>query len=96
MFQDDLNEEQRGWSWQRRRGAERQNNQVHYDEDAKSIQERARDDMSAQERNSVDAQDKNANHHCFVIRPAAEVHFCHLITFEDDQVGADAVEEQCS
>ena len=61
VFQNDLNEEPRGWSWQRRRGAERQNNQVHDDKNAKSIQERARDDIMAQERNSVGAQDKNAS-----------------------------------
>jgi hypothetical protein len=36
------------------------------------------------------------DHHRFVIRPVAEVHFCHLIAFEDNQVGADAVEEKCS
>ena len=36
------------------------------------------------------------HHHRFAIRPVAETHFCHLIVFEDDQVGAEAVEEQCS
>ena len=32
-------------------------------------------------------------HHGFVIRPIANVHIRHGVTFEDDEVGADAVEE---
>ena len=33
------------------------------------------------------------HHERFVIGPVANVHFCNRVTFEDDQVGADAVEE---
>jgi len=32
-------------------------------------------------------------HHRFVIGPVAEIHFGNGIAFEDDEVGADAVEE---
>ena len=62
MFQHDLDEEPYGRSGQRRRSAERQNDKVHDNKNAKSVQERARNDMLAQERNSVGAKDKNAGH----------------------------------
>ena len=32
-------------------------------------------------------------HHHFVIGPVADVHFGDRVAFEDDEVGADAVEE---
>src|SRR5689334_13830262 len=32
-------------------------------------------------------------HHCLVIRPVAEIHLRCGVAFEDDQMGADAVEE---
>ena len=32
-------------------------------------------------------------HHRFVIGPVADVHFGDRVAFEDDEVGADAVEE---
>ena len=59
MLQDEFDEQPQWWSWQRRRGAERQNDKVHYDEDAKPIQDRAKDDIATQERNSVNAENKS-------------------------------------
>ena len=35
-------------------------------------------------------------HHRFVIGPVADVHFGNGVAFEDDEVGADAVEEATS
>ena len=35
-------------------------------------------------------------HHRFVIGPVAEVHLGNGVTFEDDEVGTDAVEEPIS
>jgi len=35
-------------------------------------------------------------HHRFVIGPVAEVHLCHRVAFEYDEVGADAVNAQAS
>jgi len=60
MFYDVLDKPRHGWSGYRRCRAERCYNHVHDNENAKSIQERARDGIAAQERNSVGAQDKNA------------------------------------
>jgi hypothetical protein len=62
VLQDEFDAQPQWWSWQRRRGAERQNDKVHYNENAKPIQDRARDDMATQERNSVNAENENASH----------------------------------
>src|SRR6266508_4673624 len=60
MFYDRLDEPRHGWSGYRRRRAERHNNEIHDNEGAKSIQERAGDGIAAQEGNALGAQDKNA------------------------------------
>jgi len=59
MFQNDLDQQPRGWRRQDNRSTERQENKVHHNKDAESIQERTNDDIFPQEGNSVCAEDKN-------------------------------------
>lgn len=60
MFQDELKDI--GCSkWHRWRGTEWKYNIVEYNENAKSIEKRAKDYIAAQERNSVDTQDENTS-----------------------------------
>ena len=63
MFQNDLDEQPHGWGWQRGRGAEWQDNKVHDNENAKSIQERANDGVAAYESNPLGALDKNTGNY---------------------------------
>jgi len=61
VFQNDLDQESHWRGRQDSRGAERQDNKVHHNKDAESIQERANDDVFPQEGNSVRVEDKNAS-----------------------------------
>jgi hypothetical protein len=62
VLQDEFDKQPQWWGWQRGRGTERQNNKVHDDKNAKSIQERANNHIATQERTSVSAVNKNASH----------------------------------